>query len=118
MAKFLIVDDSAMALKSLERHLVDQGHEVAGQGANGKEAIELAGQVKPDAIILDIIMPEMDGISALKEISKLYPNIPVSMATSVEKEATEDECRALGAKYFLKKPFTKESVEDMVKALF
>lgn len=117
MAKFLIVDDSAMALKSLERHLVDMGHAVTGKGANGQEAIDLTKKLNPDAIVLDIIMPEKDGIEALKEIRASHPSIPIAMATSVEKDATESECRSLGAKFFLKKPFTKESVEAMVNAI-
>jgi DNA-binding NarL/FixJ family response regulator len=81
----LIVDDSGVVRKALREFLERQdGWEVCGEAANGREGIEKAQQLKPDVIVLDLSMPVMNGLEAARELTRLLPSVPLVMWTSFE----------------------------------
>lgn len=110
MARILVVDDSAFMRGSLKLILERAGHEVVGMAANGREGVELFTKLRPDVVTLDILMKEMDGISALKEIIKIGPAAKVVMLTAVGLESKQEEARNLGASGYIRKPFRQEDV--------
>lgn len=114
----LIVDDSAIMRKLISDILQKQPDlEVIGQAVNGKEAIEKAKLLKPDVITLDIEMPEMDGLSALKVLRKEVPSSKVIMFSSLTQEGAKAtiEALSLGAYDFVPKPSTKSFLESVKK---
>lgn len=88
MARVLVVDDAAFMRMLVKKILTQAGHQVVGgEASNGKEAVEKYKQLKPDLVTMDIVMPEMDGITAVKEIMKIDPNAKIIMITAVGQEA-------------------------------
>jgi two-component system chemotaxis response regulator CheY len=86
MAKILVVDDAAFMRVRAAKVLQDNGHEVA-QAENGLDAVKQYAEWRPDAVLMDITMPEMDGLAALKEIKKLDPAARVAMVTAMGQQA-------------------------------
>jgi two-component system chemotaxis response regulator CheY len=118
MARVLVVDDAAFMRKMVSDALMEGGHEVVGEAADGVEAIYRFQELKPDLTTLDITMPEKDGISALKEIIELDPAACVIMCSALGQESKVLESIRLGAKDFIVKPFEAARVIDAVgKAL-
>ena len=113
--KGLIVDDAAFMRMMLKEILTKAGYEVAGEAVNGKEAIELYKSSKPDFVTMDITMPEMDGIEALKEIKKVDANATVIMCSAIGQQANVLEAIKTGAKDFIVKPFQPERVLESIK---
>jgi two-component system chemotaxis response regulator CheY len=109
MAKILVVDDAAFMRVRAAKVLEDNGHEVA-QAENGLEAVKKYAAWRPDAVLLDITMPEMDGLAALKEIKKIDPDARVAMVTAMGQQAIVMEALRAGAKDFVLKPFQPERV--------
>ena len=110
MAKVVIADDASFMRGSLKFMLESAGHEVVGLAKDGKEALELYRELKPDLVTLDILMRESDGISALKDIMQVDPGAKVIMVTALGHEAKRKEAMDLGASGFIKKPFTREEI--------
>lgn len=116
--RVLVVDDSAIMRKLIIDILKkDPEIEVVGQAVNGKEAIEKAKTLKPDVITLDIEMPEMDGLTALKFLRKEVPQAKVIMFSSLTQEGAKATLEALanGAFDFVPKPSTKSFLESVKK---
>jgi two-component system chemotaxis response regulator CheY len=109
MAKILVVDDAAFMRVRAAKVLQDNGHEVA-QAENGREAVSKYAEWRPDAVLMDITMPEMDGLAALKEIRKLDPNARVAMVTAMGQQAIVMEALKSGARDFILKPFQPDRV--------
>ncbi len=109
MAKVLVVDDAAFMRVRAAKVLQDQGHEVE-QAENGLEAVRKYVEWRPDAVLLDITMPEMDGLAALKEIRKLDPQARVAMVTAMGQQAIVMEALKSGARDFVLKPFQPDRV--------
>jgi two-component system chemotaxis response regulator CheY len=116
MAKILVVDDAAFMRVRATKVLEDAGHEVA-QAENGLEAVKQYAAWRPDAVLLDITMPEMDGLEALKEIRKIDPNARVAMVTAMGQQAIVMEALRAGAKDFVLKPFQPERVLAALKKI-
>ncbi|HEY0583800.1 MAG TPA: response regulator [Chloroflexota bacterium] len=116
MAKILVVDDAAFMRVRAAKVLTDNGHEVE-QAENGHEAIAKYAAWRPDAVLLDITMPEMDGLTALKEIRKLDPNARVAMVTAMGQQAIVMEALRAGAKDFVLKPFQPDRVLSALQKL-
>jgi len=114
MAKVLIVDDAAFMRMLVKKILVQAGHQIVGEAGNGKEAVEKYKELKPDLVTMDIVMPEMDGISAVKEIMKIDPNAKIIMITAVGQEAKVMEALKSGAKGYIVKPFQAPKVIEEV----
>ncbi|MEZ5101955.1 MAG: response regulator [Thermoleophilia bacterium] len=118
MARVLIVDDAAFMRKMLGDVLQKNGHEVVGEAGNGAEGVQRFQELRPDLTTLDITMPELDGLSALKEIMSFDPAAKVVMCSALGQEAKVLEAIKAGAKDFVVKPFQPERVADAVsKAL-
>ena len=109
MAKILVVDDAAFMRVRAAKTLTDNGHDVM-QAENGVEAVKKYAEWRPDAVLLDITMPEMDGLAALKEIRKLDPGARVAMVTAMGQQAIVMEALKSGAKDFVLKPFQPDRV--------
>lgn len=108
MASVLIVDDTLFMRASIKQMLEKNGHSVAGEASNGVEAIERFAAVKPDVILMDITMPDMDGLEALKRIKEIDPNAKVVMCTAMGQQAMVAKAVELGAQQFIVKPFQAE----------
>ncbi len=106
----LLVDDSKMSRNMLKAILEEVGYSVIGEAGNGAEAIEVYKQCKPNLVTLDITMPEMDGIEALKELQKIDPAVKAVMITAAGQQSKLIEALKCGAKRFITKPFEKEEI--------
>lgn len=116
--RVLIVDDAVFMRMMIKDILGKNGFEVVGEAANGALAIEEYKKVEPDIVTMDITMPEMDGIIAVKEIRKIDPNANIIMCSAMGQQAMVMEAIQAGAKDFIVKPFQSERViEALNKAL-
>jgi two-component system chemotaxis response regulator CheY len=117
-AKILVVDDAQFMRMMLKNILVGAGYEVAGEGENGVQAVERYKSLKPDLVIMDMIMPEMGGIDAVREIVRLDPGARVLMCSAMGQQALVVEAIQVGARDFIVKPFQPAGVlEAVAKAL-
>src|SRR6266536_2301778 len=116
MARVLVVDDAAFMRDRAAKVLEDSGHEVE-QAENGLEAVKKYAEWRPDAVLMDITMPEMDGLTALKEIRKLDPGARVAMVTAMGQQAIVMEALKAGAKDFVLKPFQPDRVLGALQKL-
>ncbi|SNB45577.1 response regulator [Geobacter sp. DSM 9736] len=119
MKKVLIVDDSISVARQLEKIICDSGEfEVAGHGKNGLEAIKLHQTLHPDIICMDMNMPQMDGITALRSLVALDREVKVVMITSLGGVGDKfTECMKLGARSVISKPFEAENVLSILRTL-
>lgn len=116
MAKnILICDDAAFMRMMIKDILTKNGYNVAGEAENGLKAVEKFKEVNPDLVLMDITMPEMDGIQALKEIKKIDGGAKVIMCSAMGQQAMVIESIQAGAKDFIVKPFQAERVIEAVK---
>lgn len=116
MAKVLLVDDAAFMRMRCARLLQEQGHTVI-EAANGREAVELYQTTHPDAVLMDITMPELDGLEALRAIRELDPKARVAMLTAMGQQSIVIEAIKSGAKDFVVKPFERERVLAAIEKL-
>ena len=115
MAKILIVDDAAFMRMMIKDILSKNGYEVVGEAENGAVAVNKYAEVKPDLVLMDITMPEKDGIQALKEIRSNDANAKVIMCSAMGQQAMVIEAIQSGAKDFIVKPFQADRVIEAVK---
>lgn len=117
MIKILVVDD-AIFMRSMIRDIFARGpFVIAGEAENGLEAIRLYQELKPDLTTMDIVMPQMDGISALREIVRLDPHAKVVMCSALGQEALIAESIEAGARDFIVKPFQPSRVLKVVQSV-
>ena len=113
MAKrIMVVDDSRMIGMQMRNLLEDTDYEVAAYCRDGEEAIDQYGQVQPDLVTMDIIMPGMDGLETAQAILEEHPEAKIIMVSSLAYDDTFEEAKAIGAKGFIDKPFEKEQLLD------
>jgi len=118
MAKrVLIVDDAAFMRMLLKDIITKAGYEVAGEAANGVEAVEKYKELKPDVVTMDIKMPEMDGITAIKKIKEIDPNAKIIVCSAMGQQAMVIEAIQAGAKDFIVKPFQHSRVIEALQKL-
>jgi len=116
--RVLIVDDAAFMRMMIKDILAKNGFDVVGEAADGVQAIEKYKELTPDLVTMDITMPEMDGITALKEIKSIDPNSIVIMCSAMGQQAMVIDAIQAGAKDFIVKPFQAERVLEAInKAL-
>ncbi|MEA1961747.1 MAG: response regulator [Bacillota bacterium] len=116
--KVLIVDDAAFMRMMIKDILTKNGYEVVGEAENGLVAIDKFKEMKPDLVTMDITMPEMDGIAAVKEIVAMDSGARVIMCSAMGQQAMVIDAIQAGAKDFIVKPFQPERVIEAVsKAL-
>jgi len=116
LATILVVDDAAFMRMRMSKILTEAGYQVV-QAENGLEAVEKYRSEKPDAVLMDITMPEMDGLTALKEIRSLDPTARVAMVTALGQQQIVLEAVKSGAKDFLVKPCEGDRVLAAVSKL-
>ncbi len=114
MARILICDDARFMRLMLSRIITKMGHEVVGEASNGEEAVKLYHQLRPDIITLDVVMPKMDGLNALRKILALDPNAKVLMVTAIGNQTMVLNAMRLGAREYVVKPFR---IGEVVRAL-
>lgn len=110
MAKILLVDDAAFSRTMLRTILSKEGHEIVAEAVNGREAIRLYETHLPDIVLMDITMPEMDGVEATREICKVHPTAKVIICSAVGQSVKVADAFAAGAKDFIVKPFNLDRV--------
>jgi len=115
MGRILIVDDTMFMRTLLKNILFSGGHEIVGEAADGTEAVAKYQDLKPDLVTMDVVMPKMNGIEALKEIKKIDPNAKVVMCTAVGQEQMVKLAIKSGARGYVVKPFQAPKVLDEVK---
>ena len=109
--KVLIVDDAMFMRAMIRDILVNSGRfEVIGEASNGEEAVQQFLALHPDLVTMDIVMPQMDGIEACREVLKHSPKAKIVMCSALGQEALIIESIAAGAKDFIVKPFSAEKV--------
>ncbi len=116
MATLLVVDDAAFMRMRCSKLLTESGYQVI-EAENGVQAVQQYQAHHPDAVLLDITMPEMDGLTALREIRKIDPNAKVAMVTAMGQQSTVMEALKAGARDFVLKPFQSDRVLATVKKL-
>ena len=116
MAKnILICDDAAFMRMMIKDILTKNGYNVVGEAENGAKGVEKYGELKPDLVLMDITMPEMDGIQALKAIKASDGDAKVIMCSAMGQQAMVIESIQAGAKDFIVKPFQADRVIEAVK---
>ncbi|MCQ2080698.1 MAG: response regulator [Lachnospiraceae bacterium] len=116
MAKnILIVDDAAFMRMMIKDILSKNGYNVVGEAENGAKAVEKYAELHPDLVLMDITMPELDGIGALKKIKGSDPNALIIMCSAMGQQAMVIESIQAGAKDFIVKPFQADRVLEAVK---
>ena len=113
--KILIVDDAAFMRMMLKDILTKGGFEIAGEAADGVEAVAKYNELKPDLVTLDITMPNKDGIQALKEIKAADPNATCVMCSAMGQQSMVIEAIQSGAKDFIVKPFQADRVLESIR---
>lgn len=112
--RVLVVDDAIFMRRMISEILEENGMEVVGEADTGASAVKLYSELKPDLVTMDIIMPEMNGIDAVKEIMAIDPQARVVMCSALGQQALVQEAIAAGAKDFLIKPFNPSRVVEVV----
>lgn len=111
----LIVDDALFMRMMIKDILSKDGFEVVGEAENGVEAVKKYAELKPDLVTMDIVMPEMDGIEAVRNIMKLDPKARVLMCSAMGQQPLVVEALEAGAKDFIIKPFQPAKVVEAVR---
>ncbi len=115
MAKgILVVDDAAFMRMMIKDVLTKNGFEVVGEAENGAKAVDTYKELSPELVIMDITMPEMDGIQAVKEVKKINPDAKIIMCSAMGQQAMVIEAIQAGAKDFIVKPFQADRVVEAV----
>ena len=113
--KVLIVDDAAFMRMMIKNILSKSGYDIVGEAENGVQAVAKFKELKPELVTMDITMPEMDGITAVKEIKKIDANAKVIMCSAMGQQAMVIEAIQCGARDFIVKPFQPDRVLEAVR---
>ncbi|MHB8156470.1 MAG: response regulator [Desulfocucumaceae bacterium] len=115
--RVLIADDSLFVRSCLRKIFEDAGHEVVGEAENGQRAIDLYAETKPDVVTMDITMPEISGLEAIKSIKTTDPSAKIIVVSAMGLDPVIKEAFSYGANGFITKPFVPDKVLDEVKAV-
>jgi len=115
MAKVLIVDDATFMRMMVKDILEKNGYEVVGEASNGVKAVEIYKAENPDIVTMDITMPEMDGIEAVKQIKEFDPSAKIVMCSAMGQQSMVMDAIRAGAMDFIVKPFQSDRVLEAVK---
>ncbi len=113
--RYLVVDDSVFARKNLIKMIETFGGEVAGEAGDGLTAISEFGRVKPDIVLMDITMPQMEGIEAVERIVRQHPDARIVMVSSVGYQENILAALQRGAKHFVQKPVKPEGLYEILR---
>ena len=112
--KILVVDDAAFMRMMIKDILTKNGFEVVGEAADGVKAVALYQELQPDLVTMDITMPEMDGITALKKIKAVNPSAKIIMCSAMGQQAMVIDAIQAGARDFIVKPFQADRVIEAI----
>lgn len=115
--KVLVVDDTAFMRIMMRTILEELGYEVIAEAKNGKEAVDEYTKRRPDIVTMDITMPEMDGVEALREIRRLDPKAKVIMCSAMGQRDMVLDAISCGARDFVVKPFQKDRIQEAVSKM-
>ena len=115
--KLLIVDDSNIMRRAINKYLKDFNLDIVGTAGDGEAAINLCEVNKPDLVTLDITMPKMDGLTCLTEILKISPTTKVLIISALKDNATGLQALKKGAMGFLPKPFTPKELQEEIRLI-
>lgn len=115
MARVLIVDDASFMRMAIKDIITKAGHEVVAEANNGNAAVNKYKEVKPDIVTMDITMPEMNGIEAVKAIRQFDPEANIIMCSAMGQQAMVVDAVKAGAKDFIVKPFDKDKVLESLQ---
>jgi len=115
MARVLIVDDAKFMRMTLANILKKANHEVVGEAENGKEAVDFYMELKPDVVTLDITMPVMSGLEAVREIKQRDPHAKIIMCSAMGQQKMVVEAIEAGALDFIVKPFDESRVIEAIQ---
>lgn len=116
MAPTVLIVDDALFMRMMIRDILSKdGFEVIGEAENGVEAVERYKEMRPDLVTMDIVMPEMDGIEAVRQIMKIDPNAKILMCSAMGQQPLVVEALEAGAKDFIIKPFQPSKVIEAVE---
>jgi two-component system chemotaxis response regulator CheY len=116
-SRILIVDDASFMRMMLRNILSSHGYQIVGEAENGFKALEAYPQLKPDIVLIDLIMPEMGGIEAVKRIVALDAHAKIIICSAMGQQALVVEAMQAGARDFIIKPFQPTSVIEAVQKL-
>ena len=112
--RILVVDDAVVMRMMIKGILSKHGFDVVGEAQNGVEAVDKYRQLRPDLVTMDVVMPEMDGITAVKQIMAHDPAARIVMCTSMGQQALVVEAIQAGAKSFITKPFQPPKIVETI----
>ena len=112
MSRILVADDASFMRQMIREIVEAEGYEVVGEASDGVEAVEQFKKLQPDVVTMDIVMPEVNGIDALKEIRSSDPDAKVVMISAIDQREPLMEALKFGAADYVVKPFEKERVEE------
>ncbi|KKO18697.1 MAG: two-component system response regulator [Candidatus Brocadia sp.] len=118
MKKILVVDDSKVIRMVIKRLLTQHGYQIAGEAENGRAAFEKYKDLRPDAVTMDIIMPEVDGIQGLKDILSFDKQAKVIMISAIDQKESLLEAIRQGAADYVVKPFEDDRMVAAMKNIF
>jgi two-component system chemotaxis response regulator CheY len=114
MKRLLIVDDALLMRKMIGDVAAEAGWEVAGEACNGREAVELYDRLRPDLVTMDVVMPELSGLEALRQIRTADPEAKVVMVTALDQKQTLMDSIEAGAIDFIVKPFDRSRIVSLL----
>jgi len=117
MKRILIVDDSAFMRRVIRNIVTKNGYDVVGEATDGLSGIEKYRKLLPDVMTMDLVMDEMNGMDALKQIIEEFPEANIIMVSSMSQDVIVRDAIVLGAKNFIHKPFDEEQVMDALNNL-
>lgn len=115
--KLMVVDDSNIMRRAISQYLTGFRLDLVGSAGDGREALEMFNKFLPDVVTLDITMPEIDGLQCLEEMLKVKPETKVIVISALADEPTALKALKLGARAFLNKPFTEESLQEAFREM-
>jgi len=119
MARTLLITDDALIIRQIIKDMAaSAGWEVVGEASNGQEAIDRYRELRPDAVTLDLVMPEHDGLHALHGIMEFDPEAKVLVVSALEQRGVLKNAFKAGAADFVSKPFEKQSLQASLEQLF
>jgi two-component system chemotaxis response regulator CheY len=118
MARILVTDDAAFMRMQLKNIFQSLGHEVVGEAENGQVAIDMYSELKPDLVTMDITMPEMNGVEAVKNIKANDPGATIIMCSAMGQQQMVLEAIQAGAKDFIVKPFDQDRIKQALEKIF
>lgn len=115
--KILVVDDSEIIRTAIRNILRGDGREIVGEAGDGVQALQIFREQKPDFVTMDITMPDMDGLQCIREMMSVDPSVKIMVVSAVSLESVALEALELGARSFLRKPFSGDQLREAFNKL-